>query len=663
MSAPPAILWQPTADYRAQTNLASFVDWLQRERDQSFSVDDYGALQRWSATEIEQFWAALWDYFEVAADGDRSIVLAERTMPGARWFPGTRLNFAEHIFRGKADDVVALVESSELRPLREINWGELRRDVAAIAAGMRRLGVVEGDRVAAYLPNCNEAVAAFLAAASIGAIWSSCSPDFGADSVIERFSQIEPKLLLAVDGYSYNGRKFDRLDQVALIEAALPTVEQTVVLGYLKAAPELEQLRSASAWGQAFRPSDQPLSFKRVAFDAPLWILYSSGTTGMPKALVHGHGGILLEHLKKMWFHLDCRPGDRVFWLTTTGWMMWNFLAGVLLTDAAIVLYDGSPGWPQADSLWDLAEVAEVTCFGTGAAYLTNCMREGMTPRTAERPLAKLRSIGSTGSPLPPEAFRWVAERFGNDLWLFSTSGGTDLCTGFVGGCPLLPVYEGELQSATLGVKLESFNEAGESLIGEVGELVITEPLPSMPVRLWGDSDGSRLRESYFEMYPGVWRHGDWIEITDRGSAIIYGRSDSTINRGGVRIGTAEIYRSVLREAAVKDALVVDLPLDKIGSESTIVLFLVLDQAATLDDAMVSRIRDDLKANCSPRHIPDEVIAVPDVPRTISGKLLEVPVKRILLGADAEKVASRGSLANPEALDWFVSYAARRAAA
>ena len=662
MSAQPEILWQPSAEQLAGTNLARYIEWLASERALEFDVSDYNELQRWSATEIESFWASIWDYFSVLADGDASLVLADREMPGAQWFPKTRLNFAEHCFEGKDPDALALVEQSELRRLREITWGELRERTSDIAAGMRTLGVEPGDRVAAYLPNGSEAIAAFLAAASIGAIWSSCSPDFGAESVVDRFSQIEPKLLLTVDGYSYNGRQFDRMKEVVEIEAALPTVERTVVLGYLDAAPELARLRVPSAWGDVFAASGEALTFNRVPFDDPLWILYSSGTTGMPKPIVHGHGGILLEHLKKMWLHLDARAGDRVFWFTTTGWMMWNFLAGVLLTDAAIVLYDGSPAWPRPDTLWQLAEDAEVTCFGAGAAYLVNCMREGVAPRSPDRPLAKLRSIGSTGSPLPPEAFRWVSEQFGEDLWLFSTSGGTDVCTAFVGGCPILPVYEGELQAASLGVSLAAFNEAGESLVGEVGELVITEPLPSMPICFWGDADGSRLRESYYEMYPGNWRHGDWIEITERGTAIIYGRSDSTINRGGVRIGTSEVYRSVLRESSVDDALVVDLPIDSAGSESTMLLFVVLGDQDELDEEMIGRIRSDLRKTCSPRHVPDEVIAVPGVPRTISGKLLEVPVKRILLGADPSKVASRGSLADPGALDWFIEFAAARGA-
>ena len=660
ISDEPEILWQPSAAHLQSTNLASYVEWLEHERELEFNVGDYGSLQRWSSTEIEQFWASIWDYFDVQADGDPSVVLTDRGMPGTEWFPQTSLNFAEHVFRGKDPAALALLEKSELRALREISWGQLSDQTAAIAAGMERLGVGAGDRVAAYLPNGSEAIAAFLAAASIGAIWSSCSPDFGADSVVDRFSQIEPKLLLTVDGYSYNGRRFDRIDEVARIEAALPSVEQTVVLGYLEAAPELAQLRAGISWDDAFPATANELSFLRVPFDHPLWILYSSGTTGMPKPIVHGHGGILLEHLKKMWLHLDAREGDRVFWFTTTGWMMWNFLAGVLLTDAAIVLYDGSPAWPEPDTLWQLAEEAQVSCFGAGAAYLVSCMREGVVPRTPERPLAGLRSIGSTGSPLPPEAFRWVSEQFGDDLWLFSTSGGTDVCTAFVGGCPILPVYEGELQSASLGVSLKAFDEAGESLVGEVGELVITEPLPSMPVSFWGDADGSRLRESYFEMYPGLWRHGDWIELTERGTAIIYGRSDSTINRGGVRIGTAEIYRSVLREGGVADALVVDLPTDDSGAESTILLFVVLADGVELDEPLVSRIRRDLRATCSPRHVPDEVIVVPSVPRTISGKLLEVPIKRILLGGDPDLVASRGSLADPSALDWFVDYAAER---
>ena len=657
------MLWQPSAEHLASTNLAEYVGWLSRERGLQFDVADYKTLQSWSSSEIERFWSSIWDYFDVQADGDPSVVLADRRMPGTEWFPDSSLNFAEHIFRGKDRETLAIVAQSELRPLREITWGELSDQTAAIAAGMTRLGVGPGDRVAAYLPNSSEAIAAFLAAASIGAIWSSCSPDFGADSVVDRFSQIEPKLLLTVDGYSYNGRRFDRMGEVASIEDALPTVEQTIVLSYLEETPNISGLRSALSWDDAFAPAAGPLSFRRMPFSHPLWILYSSGTTGMPKPIVHGHGGILLEHLKKMWLHLDARDGDRVFWFTTTGWMMWNFLAGVLLTDAAVVLYDGSPAWPEPDTLWQLAEEAEVTCFGAGAAYLVSCMREGVVPRTAERPLAKLRSIGSTGSPLPPEAFRWVSEQFGDDLWLFSTSGGTDVCTAFVGGCPVLPVYEGELQSASLGVSLRAFDEAGESLIGEVGELVITEPLPSMPVCFWGDDDGSRLRESYFEIYPGLWRHGDWIEITERGTAIIYGRSDSTINRGGVRIGTSEIYRSVLREAGIADALVVDLPTDQSGAESSILLFVVLGEGVELDEAMIGRIRGDLRKTCSPRHVPDQVIAVPIVPRTISGKLLEVPVKRILLGADPEKVASRGSLANPESLDWFIKFAAVRASA
>ncbi|MCX6994230.1 MAG: acetoacetate--CoA ligase [Chlamydiae bacterium] len=656
----PAILWQPSAEHLASTNLAEYVGWLGRERGLHFDLADYRALQSWSSSEIEQFWSSIWDYFDLQADGDPSVALVDRAMPGTDWFPNTSLNFAEQIFRGKDRDALAIVVQSELRPMREVTWGELRNQTAAIAAGMERLGIGPGDRVAAYLPNSSEAIAAFLAAASIGAIWSSCSPEFGAESVVERFSQIKPKLLLTVDGYSYKGRRFDRMGEVAKIEVALPTVEHTIVLSYLEESPELASLRSGLSWGEAFEPAAEPLSFRRMPFSHPLWIVYSSGTTGMPKPIVHGHGGILLEHLKTGWLHLDAREGDRFFFYTTTGWVFWNSLVGLLLTDAAIVLYDGSPVWPEPDSLWQIADEAGVTCLGTGAAYLVSCMRKGVVPRTAKRPLSQLRSICSTGSPLPPEGFRWVNEQFGNELWLTSFSGGTDVCTAFVGGCPLLPVYEGELQAAWLGVSLKAFDEAGESLIGEVGELVITEPLPSMPVSFWGDDDGSRLRESYFELYPGLWRHGDWIEITERGSAIIYGRSDSTLNRGGVRIGTSEIYRSVLREAGIADALVVDLPSDVSGAESSILLFVVLGEGVDLDEAMVERIRGDLRKTCSPRPVPDQVIAVPIVPRTISGKLLEVPVKRILLGADPEKVASRGSLADPDSLDWFIAFHRRR---
>ncbi|HWM63192.1 MAG TPA: acetoacetate--CoA ligase, partial [Solirubrobacterales bacterium] len=539
--------------------------------------------------------------------------------------------------------------------LEEMSWGELRQQVAATAAGLRRLGVQRGDRVVAYVPNIPEAIVAFLATASIGAVWSSCSPDFGPASVIDRFAQIEPKVLFAVDGYRYGGKDFDRRDVLAELQAAMPTLTRTVVVPYLDPDPDLSSLRDASRWDDLIAAGEgAELEFERVPFDHPLWVLYSSGTTGLPKAIVQGQGGILLEHLKKLHLHVDAHPGDRLFWFTTTGWMMWNFLVSGLLTRAAIVLYDGNPGHPDMGVLWELAARAGVTMFGTSASYIAACMKAGIEPR-AGRDLARLGAIGSTGSPLSPEGFDWIYEQLGEDTWLFSTSGGTDLCTAFVGGSPLLPVYRGELQARALGAAVEAWDEDGYPVTDEVGELVVTEPMPSMPVSFWGDPDGSRYRASYFEHYPGVWRHGDWIEITSRGTAVIYGRSDSTINRSGIRMGTSEIYRAVLGIDEILDALVVDVP--RPGTEGWMPLFVVLREGAELDDELKREIARRVRSHCSPRHVPDEVFAIAEVPRTLSGKVLEVPVKRILRGTPPEQAASRDSLANPAALDWFVELA------
>jgi acetoacetyl-CoA synthetase len=627
----PTLLWEPPPELRERAVMTRYM----RER----GFDDYASLWQWSVDDLEGFWASIWEFFGVAGSYDR--VLASRAMPGAQWFPGAQVNYAEHLFAGKDDDAVAIVHASELRELSELTWGELRAQTASMIARLRALGVERGDRVAAYMPNIPEATAAFLACASIGAVWSSCSPDFGPRSVIDRFAQIEPKVLLAVDGYRYNGRDFDRRETVERIAAE--TGGQVVTLGYL----------DGSGW------PDEPngeLEFERVPFDHPLWVLYSSGTTGLPKAIVQGQGGILLEHLKKLHLHVDAQAGDRLFWFTTTGWMMWNFLTSGLLTEAAIVLYDGSPAQPDMDVLWDLVDRAGITTFGTSAAYIASCMKAGVEP-AAGRDLSALRAVGSTGSPLSPDAFRWIYEHVGSDTWLFSTSGGTDLCTAFVGGCPLVPVYEGELQARSLGASVESWDEDGKPLIGEVGELVITEPMPSMPLYFWNDPDGERLRESYFDMYPGIWRHGDWIEITDRGTAIISGRSDSTINRGGIRMGTAEIYRAVLAVDEITDALVVDIPRD---GEDWMPLFVVLREGSDLDEDLIKRIAARIREDCSPRHVPNEVVAVKEIPRTLSGKVLELPVKRILMGTDPDKAASRDSLQNPEALDFFVRWTADR---
>jgi acetoacetyl-CoA synthetase len=646
-------LWEPSAEAIERTNLTAYMRWLADERGESFA--SYPELWNWSVTEIERFWRSIWDHFSVEASGSYGEVLPERVMPGARWFEGAELNYAEHLFRRKPDDRVAIMHASELRALGELSWGELREQVARAAAGLRELGVHRGDRVVAYLPNIPETVVAFLATASLGAIWSSCSPDFGARSVVDRFAQIEPKVLFAVDGYRYNGRDFDRLDVVAGLQGEMPSLERTVILPYLDSDPDLSRVEAAMSWDELLDSGEgSQLEFDRVPFSHPLWVLYSSGTTGLPKAIVHGHGGILLEQLKKMYLHVDLHEGDRLFWFTTTGWMMWNFLVSGLLTDAAITLYDGSPGHPDMGVLWDLAERTGMTCFGTSASYIAACMKAESDP-TADRDLSSLRAVGSTGSPLSPEGFDWVYDHVGRDTWLFSTSGGTDVCTAFVGGVPVLPVYRGELQARALGAKVEAFDEAGNSVIDQVGELVITEPMPSMPIFFWSDPDGERYRASYFEQYPGVWRHGDWIEITSRGTAVIYGRSDSTINRQGVRMGTSEIYRAVQAVPEVLDALVVDLP--RPGTEGWMPLFVVLRDDAELNEDLVGEIKRRIRDQCSPRHVPDDIFQISEVPRTLSGKVLEVPVKRILTGTAPERAASRDSLANPAALDYFVELA------
>jgi acetoacetyl-CoA synthetase len=609
-------------------------------------LDGYEELRRWSVEDLEGFWAAIWEFFDVGAGYDS--VLGDRTMPGAEWFPGAEINYAAHIFRDKDDAAPAIVARSELRDLSELTWGELREQVERAATGLRRLGVQRGDRVVAYLPNIPETVVAFLASASIGAVWSSCSPDFGPRSVVDRFAQIEPKVLLAVDGYRYGGKDFDRREVVEGLRRQMPSLEHTVLIDYLDCGAVDDTL----TWDELLAERE-PLEFAPLPFDHPLWVLYSSGTTGLPKAIVQSQGGILVEHLKKMHLHLDAQEGDRVFWFTTTGWMMWNFLVGVLLTKATILLYDGNPATPDLGVLWDFAEESGMTTFGTSAAFVASCLKDGVRPREG-RSLERLQALGSTGSPLSPEGFRWVYDELGPDIWLFSTSGGTDVCTAFVGGVPLLPVYEGELQARALGCAVEAWDEDGKPVIGQVGELVITEPMPSMPIYLWDDPDGERYRDSYFSTYPGVWRHGDWIEITERGTAIITGRSDSTINRGGIRMGTAEIYRAVLALDEVVDALVVDIPRD---GNDWMPLFVVLAEGAELDDDLVKRIRTRIREDCSPRHVPNEVRAIAEVPRTLSGKVLEVPVKRILMGIPPEKAASRDSLANPKALDYFVGLA------
>lgn len=652
------VLWEATAEVRARAAVTRYIAWLRGTRGLSF--DSYEALWQWSVRDLPGFWESIWEFFEVRGTRIAGAVLERgRGVEGARWFPGATLNFAEPALR-RNDDGPAVLAYSETRPPRTLTHADLRRAVAGAAAGLRRFGVRRGDRVAAYLPNVPEAAAALLASAGLGAVWSSCPPEFGTRSVVDRFRQIEPRVLLAVDGYRYNGRGYDRMDAVREIAAALPTVEAVIVLPYLDERPDLAGLRGARLWADAMTaaPGDaDELTPEPVPFDHPLWILYSSGTTGLPKGIVHGHGGVLLEQLKWIVLHADVQPGDRFFWFSTTGWMMWNIVVSSLLAGATAILYDGSPAYPDLTALWRLAAETGMTYFGTSAPYLLSCMKAGLEPGRSFD-LSRLRSVGSTGAPLTPEGFAWVYDHVSPSLLLGSASGGTDIATAFALSCPLLPVRAGEIQCRGLGAKVEAWNEDGRPVVDEVGELVVTEPMPSMPVGFWNDADGRRYHDAYFTHFPGIWRHGDWIKITPAGSCVIYGRSDSTLNRAGVRMGTSEFYRVVEELPDVLDSLVIDT--GELGREGRLVLFVVLRQGAALDDHLQAAIRERLRTQLSPRHVPDEIYQVAEVPRTLNGKKLEVPVKRVLAGVPPDRAASRDALANPAAFDAFVRLAAGR---
>jgi acetoacetyl-CoA synthetase len=646
------LLWTPSPETRARANLTRFAAWLETERGLAF--DGYEAMWRWSVTALEAFWDALATFGGVRWHDRATSVLRDRSMPGARWFEDATLNYAEHLL-ADPDDRVAVIWRAEGGRGGELTRAQLAEQVRDVAAGLRALGVGRGDRVAACLPNGPEALIALLATTSLGATWSSCSPDFGVQAVTDRFAQIEPRVFIAVDGYRYAGVEHDRRDVVGEIARALPDLGRLVVVPALGGDAASRVHDGAMTWDELAAPSDEPLAFEAVPFDHPLWILYSSGTTGLPKAMVQGHGGILLEHLKALTIHQDLGPDDRFFWFTTTGWMMWNYLVSALALGTTIVLYDGSPADPGMRTLWRLAEETRITLFGTSAPYIHACMRTRVHPgRDAD--LSSLRTIGSTGAPLSPEGFEWIYREVREDLWLGSMSGGTDLCTAFVGSNPALPVRAGELQCRCLGAKVEAFDADGRAVVGEVGELVITEPMPSMPVSFWNDPDGERYRSSYFETYPGVWRHGDWIKITERGSCVITGRSDATLNRGGVRIGTAEFYRVVESLDGVVESLVIDT--GELGREGELLLFVVLADDATLDDDRRGTIEDELRTRLSPRHVPDRILEVPAIPKTLNGKRLEVPVKRLFLGASLAEVATPGALADPSALDAFAKLAA-----
>ncbi|MEU4558864.1 acetoacetate--CoA ligase [Actinoplanes sp. NPDC023936] len=639
---PDTVLWEPPADVLQTSRIGRYLTWLETERGLVFA--DYAALWEWSVTDLTGFWQSIWDYFEVVAHDPPEAVLGDAAMPGARWFPGATLNYAENLLRipGRTDDETVVHAYSHSREPVRLTARQLRDQVRRVRAGLKARGVGKGDRVAAYAPNIPETYVLMLATASLGAIFSSCAPEFGVRSVIDRWSQIEPKVLVATDGYRYGDKAISRRAETADIAAAIPSIEHVITIGYLEAGGDWDQL-----------DGDDPLEFEPVPFDHPLYVLYSSGTTGLPKPIVHGHGGILLEHLKTLALHHDLGPDDRFFWFTTTGWMMWNFLVSGPLVGASIVLFDGNPGWPDLNALWDLVDTAGITYFGTSAPFLMACRKAGLTPRK------RLKGVGSTGAPLPAEGFAWVYEAVGSDLQLLSLSGGTDVCTGFVGGSPLLPVRAGVIAGRILGARVEAYDAGGNPVIGELGELVITAPMPSMPVGFWGDADGSRYREAYFDVFPGIWRHGDWITIASDGSCVITGRSDATLNRGGVRLGTAEFYSVVESLPEVVDSLVVhlDKPDDPNGE---LLLFVVLTEGIELDDALRGRIARELRAALSPRHVPDAAYQVRAVPHTLSGKKLEVPVKRILTGTPVESAAAKGALANPESLTAFADLAAKR---
>jgi len=653
MSTPP-LLWKPDGDTKSQANLTAYLQWLKERRRLYFS--DYDELWRWSIEQPEAFWQSIWDYFEVISHEPYRYVQSSDPMPYTQWFAGSRINYAEHIFRMKSSTRPAIRFQSERHPLQEISWEELSGQVAALATYLRQQGVGPGDRVVAYVPNIPAATVAWLAACSLGAVWSSASPDFGADSVVERFAQIKPKVLIAVDGYQYGGKPYDKRDTVRDIVAQLSTLQRTVLIPYLDEEAGAF-LPKADTWADALATRADPLRFVPLPFEHPIWVLYSSGTTGAPKAITHSHGGMLMEHLKYLAFHNDVKAGENFFWFSTTGWMMWNYVQATLLHGATIVLYDGSPGYPNLDVLWELAEKAPLHHFGTSAPFIVACMKRKVSPKAAFD-LSALRSLSSTGAPLPPEGFAYLHEEVKKDLWLVSMSGGTDVCTAFVGGVPTKPVYQGEIQRRALGCDMKSLDEAGKPLIDEVGEMVITQPMPSMPIYFWNDPKYERYLDSYFDTYPGLWRHGDWLKITKRNTLVILGRSDATLNRQGVRIGTAEIYRAVDQIAGIADSLIVNLELP--NGDHYMPLFVQLAEGQTLDQALIDQVKQTLRQTYSPRHVPDELVEVSQIPYTISGKKLEAPVKKILMGRPLETAANPGSMRNPEALDFFVQFRAQR---
>jgi acetoacetyl-CoA synthetase len=648
----PRILWQPTEAIKQNANLTHYFHWLHQNPKYGFDFKSYDEAWQWSVDNIEEFWVSLIEYFDIKTTQNskpktQNPKILRGSMPHAQWFEGMTLNYAEHVFRKANDTHPAILFQSETQPLTAISWQTLTQQVASFAHFLKENGVEKGDRVVGFLPNIPEATVALLATISIGAVWSSASPDFGASSVLERFGQIEPKVLIAVNGYNYGGKAFDKSETVETLQNNIPSLLKTVIIPYFEGGKI--EYRNSILWSQTIDNQFVTLSFTPVEFSHPMWVLYSSGTTGIPKAITHSQGGMLLEHLKYVHFHADVKDGERFFWFTTTGWMMWNFLNAALLGGATIVLYDGSPAYPKMHVLWQLVAEAKINHFGTSAAYILACMKAEVKPSDFE--LKILRGIGSTGSPLPPEGFDWIYTHVKPDVWLTSMSGGTDVCTAFVGGNPLLPVYEGEIQCRTLGSPIYAFDENGQALVDEVGEMVITKPMPCMPIYFWNDANFSKYKSSYFEDYEGVWRHGDWLKITERNTLVILGRSDATLNRQGIRIGTSEIYRSVESIHAIKDSLIINI--EKDNGDSYMPLFIVLKEGFELTNDLKKRINQTLRQDYSPRHVPDVIIEVPDIPYTISGKKLELPVKKLLMGKALETAVNLGSVRNPLALEYF----------
>jgi acetoacetyl-CoA synthetase len=649
--------WQPSAATISAAKITAFTTWLAVERGRQFA--DYEALWRWSVDDLDGFWGAVWDYFQIPAATPRGTVLAEARMPGAQWFPGVTLNYVDQVFRHATDARPAVISRNEAGDDRELSWDELERQVGALAASLRAMGVSRGDRVVAYLPNIPETVVAFLAVASLGAIWSACSPDMGRIAVLDRFRQIAPKVMIAVDGYRYGGKAYDRRELLHDLLAELPSIDHLVLLPCLAQEVAATGFANCTHWATA-TAGTAPLRVEHVPFEHPLWVVYSSGTTGLPKPIVHSQGGIVIEHVKMGALHLDLGPEDRFHWYSSSGWIMWNCQLSGLLLGSTICIYDGNPGWPDWNALWRFVGETRVTFFGAGAAFFLSCLKAQVEPNDVAD-LSALRAVGSTGSPLPPEGYQWIYEHVRQDIWLNAISGGTDFAGCFVGGVPTLPVVLGEMQCRCLGARVEAWDEAGKSLIDEVGELVCSAPMPSMPLKFWNDPGDVRYLESYFDMYPGIWRHGDWLRITPRSGAIIYGRSDATINRHGIRMGTSELYRAVEELPEILDSLVVDL--EFLGRESWMPLFVVLRPGHDLTPPLEAMLRERIKLALSARHVPNEIFHVAEIPRTLSGKKMELPVKKLLLGHALDKIANPDAMANPGSLQWFVDFAARRAEA